>query len=148
MNIQPTDRQPTHPWIEYDAWELPDELWTAVAAILPPEPAKPRGGRARTVDPRRTVQGIFYVLRTGCQWQACPRAFGAPSTIYYYFRLWQRASVFGQVWANTVAVNTDRVGLDVDWQSLDVSMMNAPLAGRRRGRIRRIVGRRGASAAC
>ena len=142
------DVQPSHPWDDYRSWELPEELWDALASVLPSEPAKPRGGRARTVDPRRTLEGIFYVLRTGCQWQACPRVFGAPSTVYYYFRLWQRAGVFGQIWAKTVAVYADLVGLDVEWQSLDGSMVKAPLADRRRGRIRPTVRSVGANAVC
>ena len=148
MLTQTMDPQPTHPWDDYRAWELPEDLWSAMAGVLPPEPAKPRGGRVRTVDPRRTLEGIFYLLRTGCQWQACPRVFGAPSTVYYYFHLWQRAGVFGQIWANTVAEYADLVGLDVDCQSLDGSMVKAPLADRRRGRTRQIAGRRVASAAC
>ena len=81
MRGQTMDAQSTHPWDDYQAGERPEDLWNAMARVLPPEPAKPRGGRARTVDPRPTLEGIFDVPRTGCPWQACPRVFGAPSTV-------------------------------------------------------------------
>lgn len=43
--------------------DLTDEEWALVAPLIPP--AK-RGGRQRTVDLREVVNGIFYVLMTGC----------------------------------------------------------------------------------
>lgn len=50
--------------------DLTDEEWAMVERLIPP--AK-RGGRRRTVDIREVLNGVFYVLMTGCQWRACPR---------------------------------------------------------------------------
>jgi len=52
-------------------------------------------GTAMEGKPWRITAGIFYVLRTGIQWQAVPRErFGPPSTVYHYFSKWVRAGVF------------------------------------------------------
>src|ERR1039457_3922339 len=54
-------------------------------ALIPP--AK-RGGRKREVDPRDVVDGIMYVLSTGCQWRYIPKDLPPRSTVYRYFCLW------------------------------------------------------------
>ena len=50
-------------------------------------PAK-HGGRKRTIDVREILNGIFYVLWTGCQWQALPKDLPPKSTVWAYFDLW------------------------------------------------------------
>ena len=71
--------------------ELSDREW----ALLEPElPAAKPGGRPRSVDLRRILNGIFYVLRSGCQWRMLPRRFGPWSTVYAYFRRWRLAGVW------------------------------------------------------
>jgi hypothetical protein len=50
--------------------DLTEEEWQLVAPLIPP--AK-RGGRPRSVDVREVLNGIFYVLSTGCQWEALPK---------------------------------------------------------------------------
>ena len=47
--------------------DLTDEEWAHVAPLIPP--AK-RGGNKRTVDVREVVNGVMYILSTGCQWGA------------------------------------------------------------------------------
>jgi len=58
--------------------DLTDEEWAFVEPLIPP--AK-RGGNKRSVDIRDIVNGILYVLSTGCQWRAIPKDFGKKSTI-------------------------------------------------------------------
>ena len=50
--------------------DLPDAEWAIVAAMIPPGR---HGGRRRSVNVREVLNGIFYVLWTGCQWKALPR---------------------------------------------------------------------------
>jgi transposase len=50
--------------------DLTDAEWALVEPMIPP--AK-RGGRRREVNVREVLNAIFYVLSTGCQWQALPR---------------------------------------------------------------------------
>ncbi len=47
--------------------DLRDEEWALIASLIPP--AK-RGGRRREVDVREVMNGVLYVLETGCQWRA------------------------------------------------------------------------------
>jgi transposase len=65
--------------------DLTDAEWALVAPMVPP--AK-RGGRRRSVDVREVLNGIFYVLSTGCQWNALPTDLPPKSTVYDYLDLW------------------------------------------------------------
>jgi transposase len=69
----------------YDS-DLTDEEWALVAPLIPP--AK-RGGGKRTVNIREVLNGIFYVLWTGCQWKALPKDLPPKSTVHWYLMLWQ-----------------------------------------------------------
>jgi len=64
---------------------LDDEQWAAIEPFTP----KNQPG-ARRKDDRRVMSGVFHVLRTGCRWQDCPRAYGPPTTIYNRFNRWSR----------------------------------------------------------
>lgn len=66
--------------------DLTDAEWALVAPLI--RPAK-RGGRRRTVDVREVLNAIFYVLCTGCQWQALPKDLPPKSTAWDYFSLWE-----------------------------------------------------------
>ena len=65
--------------------DLTDEEWGYVEPLIPP--AK-RGGRKRAVNVREVLNGIMYVLSTGCQWAYLPKDLPPSSTVYYYFDLW------------------------------------------------------------
>src|SRR6266581_4701754 len=65
--------------------DLTDAEWALVEPMIPP--AK-RGGRKRSVNVREVLNGIFYVLSTGCQWNAVPTDLPPKSTIYDYLDLW------------------------------------------------------------
>ena len=76
--MQP-DRGPQRP-----SWELPEALCQRMEPLIPAK--KGKTGHPRTADLRRMTEGICSVLRTGGQWQACPRErFGPPSTVDYDF---------------------------------------------------------------
>jgi transposase len=66
--------------------DLTDAEWALVKPLIPP--AK-RGGRPRTIDVREVLNGVFYVLSTGCQWPALPKDLPPKSTVYDYFDLWE-----------------------------------------------------------
>ncbi|MHB9291911.1 hypothetical protein Holit_00998 [Hollandina sp. SP2] len=50
------------------------------------------------MDSRGVLEAIFYVLRTGMQWKAISKAYGAASSIHRYFRLWCKPGVFPVLW--------------------------------------------------
>ena len=65
--------------------DLTDEEWSEVERLI--RPAK-RGGRRREVDVRKVLNGIMYVLSTGCQWRYMPRDLPPRSTVYGYLQRW------------------------------------------------------------
>ena len=64
---------------------LSDERYALLVPLIPP--AEP-GGRPRTTDMRRLLDGLFYLVRTGCQWRHLPPppAFPPWRTVYGYMR--------------------------------------------------------------
>jgi transposase len=78
-------------------WEIPDDLWIEIRPLLGIE--KPLWTRGRPVVPyRKVLDGILYVLRTGCQWKHAPREFGSGSTLHRRFQEWVRRGVFRKAW--------------------------------------------------
>jgi transposase len=65
--------------------DLTDEEWAIIAPLIPP--AK-RGGGKRTVSIREVINGLMYVLSSGCQWRAIPKDLPPRSTVNGYFSLW------------------------------------------------------------
>ena len=66
--------------------DLTDDEWALVAPLIPP--AK-RGGNKRTADMREVVNGLMYILSTGCQWAAMPKDLAPRSTVHGYLDLWE-----------------------------------------------------------
>ena len=69
------------------------DQYRLLEAFIPP--AKP-GGRPRTTDMRQLLDGLFYVVRTGCQWRHLPPPPSFPPwpTVYRYFRTFLQAGVW------------------------------------------------------
>ena len=80
---------------------------------------------------RQVLDGIFYVLRTGCQWKAAPPEFGSGTSLHRYFQRWQKRGVFRQLWQDALNEYDAAVGIDWQWQSLDGTMTKAPLGGKK-----------------
>lgn len=62
------------------AWRIPDELGDRIEPLLPRVRRYRKGGRS-VVPFRQVIDGIFYALRTECQWNAAPSEFGSGSTL-------------------------------------------------------------------
>ena len=74
--------------------DVTDEEWSLVSALIPP--AK-RGGRRREVDVREILNGIMYVLSTGCQWRYVPGDLPPRSTIHGYLQRWDYDGTLGKI---------------------------------------------------
>ncbi len=119
----------------YKSWTISDELWEQVEEYIPEPQRDPNkeykraagAGRPRT-EPRRVLEGIFYVLRTGCQWKAVPKEYGSGSTIHRTFQEWQRAGFFELMWMMSLWDYDELEGIGWEWQSVDGCMVKAPLA--------------------
>lgn len=114
------------------AFLLPDEVWERVKSAIPPEPPKPKGGRPR-MDDRKALNAIFYVLRTGCQWNALPRCLGASSTVHDRFQLWVEQGGFERMWELGLEQYAEEIGIDWAWMAMDGAIVKAPLGGKSNG---------------
>src|SRR5208282_313731 len=74
--------------------DLTDDEWTHVEPFIPP--AKRGGGKRRT-DMRAVMNGVMYVLSTGCQWRYLPKDFPPRSTVHNYFIWWQCDGVLDRI---------------------------------------------------
>jgi len=115
------------------SWRIPEGLWNRMQSFLPRYPKSPRGGRPR-LELRRVMNGIFYVLRTGCQWKAAPGEFGSGSALHAYFQEFARRHLFHKLWKYLLRRYDALRGIQWRWQSLDGSMTKAPLGGKKTGR--------------
>ena len=108
--------------------EIPEDLWNLIEPLLPPD--KPPGTNGRPRVPNRTVlNGILYVLRTGCQWKMVPREYRSGSTCHLRFQTWVRAGVFERIWRVCLKHYDDLQGIDWRFQSLDSATVSAPVKG-------------------
>ena len=74
--------------------DISDSEWCIIEPLIP---AAKSGGHPRTVNMREIINGIFYVLKTGCSWEMLPHDLPPPSTVYYYFRLFERKGVWQEM---------------------------------------------------
>jgi putative transposase len=112
------------------AYEIPDVLWDRISSLLPSRKRKRKAGRPRMND-RKAMSAIFYVLRTGCQWNALPRSLGASSTVHDRFQECRSAGVFKSMWIDGLSVYDKKTGIDWKWQAMDGVITKAPLGGKR-----------------
>ena len=118
----------------YRSWTLSDELWEKVKDEIPKRKRdtnkeyknKPGQGR-KPIPPRKILEGILYVLRTGCQWKAVPKEYGAGSSIHKYFQEWEAAGFFEKLWSMALEEYDKEKGIGWEWQSGDGCMVKAPL---------------------
>jgi transposase len=74
--------------------DLTDAEWAIIEPLVPPARS---GGRPRQTDMREVMNGVRYVLRTGCQWRQLPKCFPPRSTVYNYFWEWTRYGVLDRI---------------------------------------------------
>src|SRR6516162_3922763 len=111
-----------------DAWRIPEELWQRMEPLLPKRRKSRKGGRP-PLPYRQVANGIFYVLRTGCQWKAVPKEFGSGSTIHRYFQEWNEEGIFEELWKKSLLDYDELQGIEWEWQSIDGATTKAPLGG-------------------
>jgi transposase len=113
-----------------DKWRIPDELWAQIEPLLPPGKPHPLGCHNPRVDNRKAMDAVFFVLRTGCQWNAL-NATGicSSSSAHRRFQEWTVAGVFRKLWVLGLQKYDALKGIDWSWQSMDGAMTKAPLGG-------------------
>jgi len=107
-------------------WQVDDELWARVEPLLPtPKPRKDLRGRPRVPD-RIVLNGIIFVLRSGCPWKHVSKEFSSGSTCHLRFSAWVREGVFAKLWVVLAEHYDELRGIQWDWQSLDAALGKAP----------------------
>jgi putative transposase len=104
---------------------IPDALWDEVRLILPSERPDNTIGRP-AVSFRKVLDGILFVLRTGCQWKILPKEYGSGSTCHRRFQQWSSSKVFQKLWTRLLKMYDRVVGIQWRWQSLDSISIKAP----------------------
>jgi transposase len=75
--------------------DVTDEQWGIIEPCIPKQKAGP--GRKRN-DDRRTLNGILFVLKTGCTWEDVPRAYGSPATCWRRLSVWSADGTWERIW--------------------------------------------------
>lgn len=74
--------------------DLSDVEWEVLKPLVP----APKGfGHPVEVKFREILNAIFYVQRTGCQWEMLPHDLPPYTTVYGYFQKWQRKGIWQQM---------------------------------------------------
>jgi putative transposase len=82
---------------QYYPTDLAEAHWTLLVALLPERKWRPGGPGRPPCDLRQVLNGILYLLKTGCQWRMLPREFGKWNTIYAYFKRWGERGVWAKL---------------------------------------------------
>ena len=91
--------------------KISDELWNMICNLLPDE--KPNNTIGRPVVPfRKVMDGILYVLRTGCQWKILlPKEYGSGSTCHRRFQQWVQLDIFKRIWIRLLKEYDNKKGI-------------------------------------
>lgn len=111
-------------------WRISDELWARIEPLLPPGKPHRFKGHNPAVSPRKALDAIFFVLRTGCQWNALNvTGICHSSSAHRAFQKWVKAGVFAEMWRQGLMEYDDLKGIDWEWLAMDGEMNKAPLGG-------------------
>ena len=89
--------------------DVTNEEWALIEPLIPPAKG---GGKTRTVLMREVVNGLMFVLSTGCQWRAIPKDLPPKSTVYGYFDLWTWDGTIGCIHEALYAACREQAGRD------------------------------------
>ena len=106
--------------------EISDELWERIEPLLSPFKRQKSGG-SQALPFRNILNGILYVLITGCQWNMIPKEYGSKSTIHEHFQKWVANKVFDQIFQLLLEEYDSLKGINWEWQSSDGSLLQAPV---------------------
>lgn len=121
--------------VKDDGWRIPDAFWEKMELLLPPGKPHPLGCHRPRVPNRDAMDAIFFVLRTGCQWNALrATSICSSSSAHRRFLEWAEAGVFTEFWKRGLLEYDKLKGINWSWLALDGSITKAPLGGKKNRR--------------
>ncbi len=110
-------------------FRVPEALWKKVEPPLPKRKKRdPSLGGRPPAPNRRALDGIFFVLRAGCRWNALNETgICSSSTAHLRFQERRKKGVFRKLWTPGLEEYEKLKGLQ--WRSRDGAMTKAPLGG-------------------
>jgi transposase len=116
-----------------DPWRIPDELWEKIQPLLPPGKPHPLGCHNPPVEPRKVMDAIFFVVRTGCPWRALnANGICSSSTAHRWFQVWNQAGVFVQLCEMGLLEHGERKGIGWRWSSEGGAVTEIASGGKRK----------------
>ena len=109
--------------------ELTDEEWERIRPHLP---AKAKTGRPRA-DDRKTLNGILFVLLSGCRWSDMPVVYGSHKTAWRRLKEWEQQGVWERLWRECLNASYEAGEVNLTEVALDSSTVAA-----KKGRSRRL----------
>lgn len=117
-----------------DYFAVPNPLWKRIRKLFD-QPRQKRGRGRPAADNRAVLNGIWYVMWTGCQWKAVHKDwFGVSSSVLHErFQRWQESGIFARIMKLMVKFYHRRRKIQWKWQSIDSKSCPAPLGGNETG---------------
>ena len=91
--------------------ELEDAEWELIRDLVA---HRPRGRGRQVEEPRRLLNGVFWILRTGAPWRDLPERYGAWQTVYHRFNRWRQQGVIDRM-LERLQLQLDEQGY-IDWE--------------------------------
>lgn len=111
---------------------IPDALWHEIEPLIPRHRPKkhPLGMTRPRVPDRNAMNAIFFVLKTGCQWNALNETgICSSSSAHRRFQEWTKKGVFKKIEKKMLERYDETKGIDWSFCSTDGAMTKAPLGG-------------------
>ncbi len=104
--------------------EMSDSQWSTIQKHLP-KPA--RTGRPRA-DDCTTINGIMFVLVTGCRWTELPAVYGSKSTAHRRFQNLQQKGTWKKILSSAIKSAHKQDKINLQKISVDSSTISAKKA--------------------
>lgn len=112
---------------------ISENIWKFIYNILPEKWKNQKFGRPY-FNNRSIIEGIFYVLKSGCHWSLIPRYYGAYQTIHRRYQELVRSDFFKKLWHEGLMILKKDGKLNLAHQSLDGCITKSPLGGKKTGK--------------